>query len=555
MSSTALPSTSSRGDLEKTAHREKSREVEESKPVSSIDEQDVVVVEWEDTDPEYPLNWSRSKRWYITILVSALVFNATIASSAPSGIIPILAAQYHLSHTVGVLTISLFVVGFCVGPLLWAPLSEQYGRKPVFVGTLAIFVLTQVGNALSRNTASILVFRMLGGIFAAAPVTNSGGVVSDIWDAKTRGKALALYAIMPFTGPAIGPTISGFLNVAGVDWRWLFWILTILGGLSLALVVLTLPETYKPVLLRHKAIRLNAHQNDNTRYIAPIDLAQGSLWEKSSRILLKPFVILIHEPMLMAITAYMSFLYGTIYLLIQAYPTVFTRDHHLNPGVSGLMLLNMPGDWEARAEPSGLRYPADRCYTFDIQYPLMVVGTAERHIQIFNLTNPGTAFKTITSPLKWQTRVVSCFSASQTSGFAVGSVEGRVAIQYVDDKDSGNNFSFKCHRRDAVPNSKDQALVFAVNDISFHPTHGTFSTCGSDGTIHYWDKDARTRLKTFEAAPGPITTTAFNRNGSLFAYGVSYDWSKGHSGMTPGHPNKIMIHLCKEEEVRKRQRK
>jgi mRNA export factor len=100
---------------------------------------------------------------------------------------------------------------------------------------------------------------------------------------------------------------------------------------------------------------------------------------------------------------------------------------------------------------------------------------------------------------------------------------------------------------------------------------------GSDGTIHYWDKDARTRLKSaslrshdpctsllaslillsiaFEAAPGPITTTAFNRNGSLFAYGVSYDWSKGHSGMTPGHPNKIMVHLCKDEEVRKRNRK
>ena len=74
-----------------------------------------------------------------------------------------------------------------------------------------------------------------------------------------------------------------------------------------------------------------------------------------------------------------------------------------------------------------------------------------------------------------------------------------------------NNFSFKCHRRDNVPNSKDQALVFSVNDISFHPVHGTFSTCGSqtlsvatlrliahvgsDGTIHFWDKDARTRLK------------------------------------------------------------
>ncbi|KAI3613757.1 poly + rna export protein [Moniliophthora roreri] len=221
------------------------------------------------------------------------------------------------------------------------------------------------------------------------------------------------------------------------------------------------------------------------------------------------------------------------------------------------------GSWEKTIKYWDLRTPTpvasmtlpERCYTLDIQYPLMVVGTAERHIQIFNLTNPTTPYKTMVSPLKWQTRVASCFTASTSSGFAVGSIEGRVAIQYVEEKDSSNNFSFKCHRRDSNPNTKDQSLVYAVNDISFHPVHGTFSTCGSDGTIHFWDKDARTRLKTFEPAPGPIACSAFNRTGSIFAYAISYDWSKGHSGMTPGHPNKLMLHACKEEEVKKRPRK
>ncbi|KAF7330392.1 Poly + rna export protein [Mycena venus] len=221
------------------------------------------------------------------------------------------------------------------------------------------------------------------------------------------------------------------------------------------------------------------------------------------------------------------------------------------------------GSWDKTIKYWDLRTPApvatvqlpERCYSVDVQYPLMVVGTAERHIQIFNLTNPTTPYKTMLSPLKWQTRVVSCFTASSNSGFAVGSVEGRVAIQYVEEKDSGNNFSFKCHRRDSSPTNKDAAVVFAVNDISFHPVHGTFSTCGADGSIHFWDKDARNRLKTFEAAPGPISTTCFNRNGTIFAYAVSYDWSKGHSGMTPGHPNKLMLHACKDDEVKKRPRK
>ena len=94
---------------------------------------------------------------------------------------------------------------------------------------------------------------------------------------------------------------------------------------------------------------------------------------------------------------------------------------------------------------------------------------------------------------------------------------------------------------------------------------------GSDGTVNFWDKDARTRLKgdvatlntpfqrlmplhqiAFDPSPGPIAATGFNRSGNIFAYAVSYDWSKGHSGMTPGHPNKIMLHACKDEEVKKR---
>ncbi|OCH86985.1 hypothetical protein OBBRIDRAFT_736922, partial [Obba rivulosa] len=76
------------------------------------------------------------------------------------------------------LTIALFVAGYCVGPLLWGPLSEQvcYGRRPIFIITLPMYTCFQLGCALSHNRASIIVFRLLGGMFAAAPFTNSGSV-------------------------------------------------------------------------------------------------------------------------------------------------------------------------------------------------------------------------------------------------------------------------------------------------------------------------------------------------------------------------------------------
>ncbi|KAJ7672129.1 WD40-repeat-containing domain protein [Mycena polygramma] len=218
------------------------------------------------------------------------------------------------------------------------------------------------------------------------------------------------------------------------------------------------------------------------------------------------------------------------------------------------------GSWDKTLKYWDLRTPApiatvqlpERCYSMDVQYPFLVVGTAERHIQIFNLTNPTAVYKALQSPLRMQTRVITCFKASTNQGYAVGSVEGRAAFQYVEDRDQAQNFSFRCHRVTPTgPTAKDPT-VYAVNDVSFHPVHGTFSTCGGDGTIGFWDKDARIRLKTWEPAPGPISATTFNRDGSIFAYSIAYDWHKGHSGMTPGHMNKVMLHACKDEEVRKR---
>lgn len=82
--------------------------------------------------------------------------------------------EFSFSREVGALTISIFVVGYCVGPLLWGPLSEAVGRKPVFVGTFLVYTAFQVGSALAPNTAAVLIFRFLGGTFAAAPLANSG---------------------------------------------------------------------------------------------------------------------------------------------------------------------------------------------------------------------------------------------------------------------------------------------------------------------------------------------------------------------------------------------
>jgi mRNA export factor len=111
------------------------------------------------------------------------------------------------------------------------------------------------------------------------------------------------------------------------------------------------------------------------------------------------------------------------------------------PNTAGEMLVT--GSWDKKLKYWDLRTPnpvgtldmQERVYTLDVSQGLMVIGTAERFINIVNLGNPTTIFKTMQSPLKWQTRVISCFP--DATGFAVGSIEGRCAIQYVDEKNSG----------------------------------------------------------------------------------------------------------------------
>ncbi|CAO3617175.1 unnamed protein product [Cunninghamella echinulata] len=199
--------------------------------------------------------------------------------------------------------------------------------------------------------------------------------------------------------------------------------------------------------------------------------------------------------------------------------------------------------WDLRSpQPIGTVQLPERVYTMDSFGPLLVVGTADKHICIFDLNNPTTIFKQTTSPLKWQTRTISCFTSGR--GYAVGSIEGRVGIQYIEDKEQSKNFSFKCHRDEAKN-------VFSVNSIDFHPTYGTFTTAGADGTVSFWDKDSKQRLKAFNNVNGTIPCTTFNRNGTIFAYAVSYDWTKGYKFANPA-PHKIFLHAVRDEDIKPR---
>jgi len=201
--------------------------------------------------------------------------------------------------------------------------------------------------------------------------------------------------------------------------------------------------------------------------------------------------------------------------------------------------------WDLRTNrPTCSLNQPDRVYCMDVLFPLMVVGTAERHLLIYDLRRSSTVFRQFLSPLKLQSRCISSFP--DKSGFALGSIEGRVAITHVEQKDSKKNFAFKCHRHNNE--------VYAVNAISFHQRYGTFATCGSDGGYVFWDKDSRQRLKLFNRANQSITTSTFNRDGTIFAYALGYDWSKGAEYYEKSKTSQILLHPVADTEVQPREK-
>ncbi|KIX05567.1 uncharacterized protein Z518_06439 [Rhinocladiella mackenziei CBS 650.93] len=288
-------------------------------------------------DIENPKEWSMARRWYCTMVAISLVVNATFASSSPSGSTVGIAEHFHVSEEVAGLVITLFLLGYCAGPLIFAPLSEFYGRRWVFYTTFSCYLAFNFLCAFAPNFASLLIGRLLTGTFVSAPLTNAPGVLADLWGPIERGNAMAVFSAFTFIGPALGPVVSGFLQLKE-NWRWNFYVLLWLGGVT-ELLMFTLPETHPPTVLINKARRIRATGVPQYQAIQSPAEAEGRNLPDIFRVaLIRPWQILF-DTISLLIAIYVSVVYLLLYMLFTIYPIVFQQKRGWNSGVGELPLI------------------------------------------------------------------------------------------------------------------------------------------------------------------------------------------------------------------------
>lgn len=291
-------------------------------------------------DPsENPQLLSLVTKWIIVIVVSSSSLCVTCASSVAAFTEGGVIAEFGVSHEVSILSISLFVEGLGLGPLLVGPLSEVYGRNIVYRVSYGLFFLFSLPVVFAPNIAVYLIFRFITGFCGSAFLSVAGGTVSDLFSDATVANPMAVYTISPFIGPVLGPLISGFIN-QHLIWRWTWRIQLIWTFVQCIALFVFVRETYVPVLLKKKAARLRKATGD-LNYWAPLDRSKTNLMNAIAISCYRPFQLICLDHMVLLLNIWTALVLGILYLAFQSFPIIFQTGHHLSAQETGMTFLGI----------------------------------------------------------------------------------------------------------------------------------------------------------------------------------------------------------------------
>ncbi|KAF8147884.1 major facilitator superfamily domain-containing protein [Crassisporium funariophilum] len=313
----------------------------EKKKLQGIEIQELDAFQVSLEECEKPQALSKFRKWITVVVISSAATCVTCASSMASFTEAGVAREFHVSMEVTILSISMFIMGLGLGPLVIGPLSEIYGRNVVYRVSYTLFFAFTWPVAFAHDIVVHLIFRFITGFCGSAFLSVAGGSVSDLFSDSTVANPMALYTLSPFIGPVLGPLISGFIN-QNLNWRWTYYVLLIWTFAELVALFLLVPETYTPTLVKNKAVRLRRVTGED-RYWAPLErqAKETSLTRAIVVSCYKPFQLLFFDRMALLLDLWTALILGILYLTFQAFPFIFQDGHSFNMQSTGMAFLGI----------------------------------------------------------------------------------------------------------------------------------------------------------------------------------------------------------------------
>ncbi|KAK3370976.1 major facilitator superfamily domain-containing protein [Lasiosphaeria ovina] len=283
------------------------------------------------SDPRDPYNWRTPRKVCIGILISVGQLVAIMSASMIAASLDDIMADLGIGEAAAQLVLSTYFLGLGLGPFLVAGVAEMHGRKHVWLAAQLFFVFWNALCPVGNSTALMIVGRFLAGAGASAGVTLTGPIMADMFRAKDRGMSIAIAQVLPYLGPSLGPVVGG-IATQYVRWQWTFWIVCIFSGVLTLVVLVVVPESYTPVLLR----RLKEAE-ENAQAGGPASTAPrlGLLWRRPRLALpsgylallgtnlMRPVRMLVHRPIIQIVCTIIAFDFGVYSIMLSTLATLW----------------------------------------------------------------------------------------------------------------------------------------------------------------------------------------------------------------------------------------
>ncbi|KAI0126880.1 major facilitator superfamily domain-containing protein [Xylariales sp. AK1849] len=307
-----------------------------SAPAAPKQEDPYLVAFEEPFDADNPRNWTTSRKWAVTDVLSATGFNRIMVSTIMAPALTTIASELQMNAVESVMALSIYLLATALGPLFIGPLSEMYGRQRILHASNVWFLIWNMTCGFANTKQLLIASRFLAGFGASAIYVLAGGVLGDVWRPEQRGRSLGVYLLIPVLGVAVGPIIGGFM-AARTTWRWMFWSTSIFQAVMIVASFITFHETYAPLILKRRAERVR-HETNNQQY--------RTIWERLDenksviavlgQALTRPLRLLAFHPIIQVASVISAFSYGILYIVLSSFADLWTSKYHQSVEISGL---------------------------------------------------------------------------------------------------------------------------------------------------------------------------------------------------------------------------